>query len=299
MHPRFTSAFSALPANLQQALQPILDTADFHGVLQAHEVTQLQQSTALEADALALALLPLAAACAIAPVSNFNVGAIARGSSGNWYFGANMEFLGAPLQQTVHAEQSAITHAWLRGEAQLETITVNYTPCGHCRQFMNELNSGTAIRISLPGRAVSTLGDYLPDAFGPADLNIAERLLTPINHGFSLQGDTLQQAAIAAANQSHAPYSHSYSGVALRSRAGQIYTGRYAENAAFNPSLPPLQAALILMNMHNEALDSVQQAVLAECPDAALSQLDATRATLAALGCDDLAAVSVSGCAVK
>ncbi|MDF7659472.1 cytidine deaminase [Erwiniaceae bacterium L1_54_6] len=299
MHPRFTSAFSALPINLQQALQPIMDAADFHGVLQASEVTQLQQAAALEADALALALLPLAASCAVAPVSNFNVGAIARGISGNWYFGANMEFRGAPLQQTVHAEQSAITHAWLRGETQLEAITVNYTPCGHCRQFMNELNSGTAIRISLPGRAVSTLGDYLPDAFGPADLNIAERLLTPINHGFSVQGDTLQQAAIDAANQSHAPYSQSYSGVALRSRSGQIFTGRYAENAAFNPSLPPLQAALILLNMHNQALDSVQQAVLAECQSATLSQLDATRATLAALGCDDLTTVTLSVCAVK
>jgi cytidine deaminase len=299
MHPRFTSAFSALPVNLQQALQPIMDAADFHGVLQASEVTQLQQAAALEADALALALLPLAASCAVAPVSNFNVGAIARGISGNWYFGANMEFRGAPLQQTVHAEQSAITHAWLRGETHLEAITVNYTPCGHCRQFMNELNSGTAIRISLPGRAVSTLGDYLPDAFGPADLNIAERLLTPINHGFSVQGDTLQQAAIDAANQSHAPYSQSYSGVALRNRSGQIFTGRYAENAAFNPSLPPLQAALILLNMHNQALDSVQQAVLAECQSATLSQLDATRATLAALGCDDLTTVTLSACAVK
>jgi cytidine deaminase len=27
-----------------------------------------------------------------------------------------MEFLGATMQQTVHAEQSAISHAWLRGE---------------------------------------------------------------------------------------------------------------------------------------------------------------------------------------
>lgn len=49
-------------------------------------------------------------------LSHFNVGAIARGVSGRWYFGGNMEFLGATMQQTVHAEQSAISHAWLRGE---------------------------------------------------------------------------------------------------------------------------------------------------------------------------------------
>ncbi len=81
-----------------------------------------------------------------------------------------MEFLGATMQQTVHAEQSAISHAWLRGEKALSAITVNYTPCGHCRQFMNELNSGLQLRINLPGRAPHTLGDYLPDAFGPKDL---------------------------------------------------------------------------------------------------------------------------------
>lgn len=49
-------------------------------------------------------------------LSHFNVGAIARGVSGRWYFGGNMEFLGATMQQTVHAEQSAISHARLRGE---------------------------------------------------------------------------------------------------------------------------------------------------------------------------------------
>ncbi|WP_343552853.1 cytidine deaminase [Pantoea sp.] len=294
MHPRFTPAFSALPAALQSAVQPLLDADDFHGVLRPQDVGQLKQLTALDDDALALALLPLAASCAVATVSNFNVGAISRGVSGHWYFGANMEFLHTPLQQTVHAEQSAITHAWLRGEEQLAAITVNYTPCGHCRQFMNELNSGTAIRISLPGRAVSTLGDYLPDAFGPADLNITERLLTPVDHGFALQGDALQQAAIEAANHSHAPYSKSYSGVSLLTASGKTFTGRYAENAAFNPSLPPLQAALILMNMSNEALDTIQQAVLAECQDSTLSQLDATRATLAALGCEDFSLTLVS-----
>lgn len=294
MHPRFTAAFSALPASLQAALQPLLDSADFKGVLRPQDVARLKQETGLDEDVLALALLPIAACCAVATVSNFNVGAISRGVSGHWYFGANMEFEHAPLQQTVHAEQSAITHAWLHGEEKLDAITVNYTPCGHCRQFMNELNSGTAIRISLPGRAVSTLGDYLPDAFGPADLNITERLLTPVDHGFAAHGDALQQAAINAANHSHAPYSRSFSGVALRSQSGNIFSGQYAENAAFNPSLPPLQAALIMMNMSNEPLHNVQQAVLAECQGSTLSQLDATRATLSALGCDDFSLTLVS-----
>lgn len=294
MHARFIPAFSALPAALQTALQPLLDAANFQGVLRPQEVVQLKKQTGLDDDTLALALLPVAACCAVAPVSDFNVGAIARGVSGHWYFGANMEFKHTPLQQTVHAEQSAIVHAWLRGEEQLVAITVNYTPCGHCRQFMNELNSGLALRISLPGRAITTLADYLPDAFGPADLQVTERLLTPVNHGFPLHNDELQQAAIDAANRCHAPYSHSYSGVALRSASGKIFTGRYAENAAFNPSLPPLQAALILMNMSNEALSTIQQAVLAEDKESILSQFDATCTTLATLNCTDLSLTLIS-----
>ncbi len=78
---------------------------------------------------------------------------------------------------TVHAEQSAISHAWLSGEKALAAITVNYTPCGHCRQFMNELNSGLDLRIHLPGREAHALRDYLPDAFDSFTIDDACRTL--------------------------------------------------------------------------------------------------------------------------
>lgn len=294
MQSRFLSAFEALPSTLQTALAPLLDDPDFEARLSASQVAALQQQTQMDADTLALALLPLAAACAVATVSHFNVGAIARGVSGAWYFGANMEFVGAPLQQTVHAEQSAITHAWLCGEPQLESITVNYTPCGHCRQFMNELNSGTAIRISLPQRAVSTLADYLPDAFGPRDLNISTFLMDRVDHGYVAAGDELVQAAVAAANASHAPYSQSHAGVALLTVSGSIVTGRYAENAAFNPSFPPLQAALVRLNMQGGDVRQIKKAVLAEAENATLSQFAATQATLQTFGCSELLHVTLN-----
>lgn len=294
MQSRFLSAFEALPSTLQTALAPLLDDPDFEARLSASQVAALQQQTQMDADTLALALLPLAAACAVATVSHFNVGAIARGVSGAWYFGANMEFVGAPLQQTVHAEQSAITHAWLCGEPQLESITVNYTPCGHCRQFMNELNSGNAIRISLPQRAVSTLADYLPDAFGPRDLDISTFLMDRVDHGYVAAGDELVQAAVAAANASHAPYSQSHAGVALLTVSGSIVTGRYAENAAFNPSFPPLQAALVRLNMQGGDVRQIKRAVLAEAENATLSQFAATQATLQTFGCSELLHVTLN-----
>ncbi|MBX4383225.1 cytidine deaminase, partial [Mycobacterium tuberculosis] len=118
----------------------------------------------------------------------------------------------------------------------LRAITVNYTPCGHCRQFMNELNSGLALRIHLPGREAHALEHYLPDAFGPKDLEIKTLLMDEQDHGFPVSGDALTQAAIQAANRCHAPYSHSPSGVALELKDGTIFSGSYAENAAFNPT---------------------------------------------------------------
>ncbi|WP_072569119.1 cytidine deaminase [Enterobacter sp. SA187] len=288
MHSRFHAAFASLAADLQSALAPVLADEHFPALLTAEQVAMLKNATRLDEDALAFALLPLAAACARTPVSHFNVGAIARGVSGTWYFGGNMEFIGATMQQTVHAEQSAISHAWLRGEKSLASVTVNYTPCGHCRQFMNELNSGLSLRINLPGRDPHTLADYLPDAFGPKDLEIKTLLMDEENHGFAVTGDALTQAAITAANQSHAPYSQAPAGLALECRDGTVFSGRYAENAAFNPSLPPLQGALNLLSLNGYDYPDIQRAVLAEKADATLTQWDATAATLKALGCQNI-----------
>ena len=205
-----------------------------------------------------------------------------------------MEFAGAPLQQTVHAEQSAVTHAWLRGESRLISITVNYTPCGHCRQFMNELNSGTHIQIQLPGRKVATLGDYLPDSFGPKDLNITSLLMDKVNHGYEIDNHSeLAQQALQATNRSHAPYSESHSGIAVQMKNGKIFQGSYAENAAFNPSLPPLQAALILLNMAGESVMEIESAVLIEKAETILTQWDATQATLTALGCRQMQRITL------
>ena len=294
MHSRFLDAFATLPATLQTALEPLLSRDDFPAMLTADQVANVKAQTGLDDDALAFTLLLLAAACSLTPISHFHVGAVARGISGNLYFGANMEFSGASMQQTVHAEQSAVTHAWLRGEAKLASITVNYTPCGHCRQFMNELNSGTELNIHLPDRDVATLGDYLPYSFGPKDLDITTLLMDKVNHGYQIaEQDALSQKALDACNQSHAPYSQSHSGVALETETGKIFAGRYAENAAFNPSLPPLQGALILLNLSGEDCLKIRRAVIVERHQPLVSQLDATRATLAALGCQQLSAITL------
>ncbi|QRN36858.1 cytidine deaminase [Pectobacterium carotovorum] len=289
MHPRFENAFQQLPVSLQAAIGPLIDKPDFAAMLTADDVNAVCEASQLDADALAFALLPLAAACAQAPISNFQVGAIAQGLSGNFYFGANMEFSAVQLQQTVHAEQSAVSHAWIRNERGLRAVTVNYTPCGHCRQFMNELRNAASLRIQLPGRQPAVLSHYLPDSFGPVDLHIDTLLMDDVNHGATLQNvNALARRALDAANRSHAPYSKAISGIALETLSGNIYTGRYAENAAFNPSLPPLQVALNLMNLAGDDPCTIKHAAVVERRNAVVSHWAISQIMLAELGCTDI-----------
>ena len=76
--------------------------------------------------------------------------------------------------------------------------------------------------------------------------------------------------------------------MALELRVGTIFSGSYAENAAFNPTLPPLQGALNLLSLNGYDYPDIQRAILAERADAPLIQLDATAATLKALGCHNI-----------
>ncbi len=188
---------------MQTALAPLLADEHFPAMLSAEQVATLRSATGMDDDALAFALLPLAAACARTDLSHFNVGAIARGVSGIWYFGANMEFRGATMQQTVHAEQSAISHASATWRTSPLFRHRELHPLRALPPIYEWLNSGLSLRINLLGRAPHTLGDYLPDAFGPKDLEIKTLLMDEQNHGFAVSGEPLAQAAISAANRSH------------------------------------------------------------------------------------------------
>ncbi|WP_025621341.1 cytidine deaminase, partial [Vibrio parahaemolyticus] len=263
MKSRIEQALASAPEALSKQLAPIVLADDFDATLSAQQFEQLLSATSLSDKELRVALLPFAAAYSYAPISEFYVGAIVRGLSGRLYFGANMEFFGVQLGQTVHAEQSAISHAWMKGEHGVKDITINFSPCGHCRQFMNELSTAKELKVQLPERDEKSLHEYLPEAFGPADLGIESGLMAEVKHQFVCDDkDALIQQAVEAMNMSHAPYTNNLSGLALELANGRVFKGAYAENAAFNPSLPPLQVALIQVLLAGETFDSIKAAAL-------------------------------------
>lgn len=264
-------------------------------VIGAEEAAARARELGLTVPELMLRLVGWATLRADVPISRFRVGAVAQGLSGALYAGANLEFAGLPLSCSVHAEQSAVTNAWVHGERGLRAIAVSAAPCGYCRQFLYELVGAERLEILLPERPAAPLTALLPGAFGPRDLGVEGGLMQPQRHGLVLApgsarawgaagetsaADETVAAALAAANASYAPYGKTYAGVALRTADGALYEGRYAESAAFNPSLSPMQAALAHLTLCGRAYADIVHAALVETAGP-VSQRDASADVLA------------------
>lgn len=249
----------------------------------AEEVKALVGTMRITVEELIDQLLPWAAGKAVVPISKFKVGALCRGNSGNLYFGANIEFKNQPLNATIHAEQSSIANAMSHGENGIKALTVTAPPCGHCRQFLNELNSADQLKIHIPGNESVMLRDLLPMDFGPKVLEIPSQLLDPQSHQLALENamdDSVVQKALQAANASYAPYSLSYAGAAIQTGNGQQFTGTYMENAAYNPSMLPLQACLSNMIVAGRTYAEISRVVLVYKKDSTINHLQVARELL-------------------
>lgn len=258
--------------------------ANHGGYLPVTEVQKLLSEFDCTIDQLLLSLLPMAGDTAVIPISHFKVGAIAVGATGNFYIGANQEYLSLPLNLTIHAEQSAVAMAHLHGETSITKIAANVKPCGLCRQFLNELAEASELEVLLPEGEVVKLPRLLPHAFGPKDLGEHGGMLSAPKHILQLtSSDVLVSLALNAANKSYSPYAKSFCGVALRTRDGKLFSGSYLENAAFNPGLPALQAAFVHLVQSNARFEDVIDAVLVQVKDGEVNHVPMAEVTLKAV----------------
>lgn len=232
------------------------------------------------------ALLALAADAAARfsrpEVSRFRVGAALVGATtGTVYLGGNWEVAGPSIAQTVHAEQAAFVAAWHAGERGIAALAVTHSPCGHCRQFLYE-TLGTDFPVFVAGAGRATLTRMLPRAFGPRDLKGAAPLMAARPVRLALRGDALAMRALDAARRSYAPHTKGHMGCAIELADGAQFAGRYAENAAYNPSLPALQSALIRRHLAGAAAPIVR-AVLVRRKGAGFDEAARARELLAAM----------------
>jgi len=128
-----------------------------------------------------LAVAREAAGRAYAPYSGFPVGAAVLAVDGTVVPGANVE--NASYGLTICAERVAAAAAAAAGHRELRAVAVaaprgrGTTPCGACRQVLNEFvpSDGDLIVVldGEDGPVQVPLADLLPRSFGPRDLGEA------------------------------------------------------------------------------------------------------------------------------
>jgi cytidine deaminase len=119
-----------------------------------------------------------AAANAYAPYSRFPVGAAVLTADGSVVTGCNVE--NASYGLTICAERVAVASAIAAGHRSLVAIAVTaprvtaVTPCGACRQVLNEFKPPgqdlVVVLEGVEGPELVPLSELLPRAFGPRDL---------------------------------------------------------------------------------------------------------------------------------
>ncbi|KAL2620989.1 hypothetical protein R1flu_001194 [Riccia fluitans] len=313
-------------------------------VIEAEEVERLQRASGLGLEDFLATLVEPTRGLARAPISKFHVGAVGLGASGRVFRGVNIEFEGVPLNNSIHAEQFLVANAARNGERRLKFLAVSAAPCGHCRQFLQELRGASDLRVLIADSKAEThsLSHFLPHRFGPQDLlhedfplllesqeNFLHHTSSPDgaihvlqeagrhsspqseNHSprianLSLEGTNgssrvnglgypvekqrseedpegqqlleLQNLALEAANSSYAPYSNCPSGLSVLTTKGGIFKGSYYESAAFNPSLPPLQAAVVAFIAEGGGqFDEILHVALVEKDGATVQQADTVK----------------------
>ncbi|MEV3860519.1 cytidine deaminase [Streptomyces sp. NPDC050095] len=114
-----------------------------------------------------------AMARAYAPYSGFPVGAAALVDDGRTVSGCNVE--NASYGLGLCAECGLVSQLQATGGGRLTHFTCVdgkgeiLMPCGRCRQLLYEFGGGELLLETSSG--VRTLGEILPDAFGPENLN--------------------------------------------------------------------------------------------------------------------------------
>jgi cytidine deaminase len=277
------SLLQGISSKSRSRVLQLVNGPSFSGQVPADDVKYLIDAEGTTIDALMVELLPLARTYSRPPLSHFQVGAVVRGTGGSLYLGANIEIPGHALGFAVHAEQAALSNAYMHDDRGVAAIAVTAAPCGHCRQFMNELSPEGEIQVLVGTNPATRLSSLLPMAFGPKDLGLKRGAFPPTQVELTLPNgasDDVTAAALAAAQKSYAPYTKAHSGIAIGTKTGRRYKGSYMENAAFNPSLSPFQAALVALILAGENGSGISTVVLAEVEGAVISQKSVTEAAL-------------------
>lgn len=200
-------------------------------------------------------LLDVAKDIARPSISDFHVGAVGlEAETGNLILGGNIEFPGTHLGFTLHGEGFVFTRAMSRG-TNISVIAIGEAhPCAHCRQCLAEYAASDRLELIDPLGHTLTLSQLYPWPFDPNYLGetgaVPGRELWPALKFDEDAASPVADALLAAGRRSHSPYSKCPGAVLLHLRDGNVITGLAIESVAFNPTIHPLQAAMVDLLAH-------------------------------------------------
>ena len=202
-------------------------------------------------------LLALDAAKAIArpPISGFFVGAVGlEAETGDLILGGNVEFPGTHLGFTIHGEGFVFTRAFSRGTT-IRTIAIGEAhPCAHCRQYISEFAASRELTLIDPLGHRLTMAELYPWPFDPDYLGERGAVAGALDASLDLAANDwprpVADRLLDAGRRAHAPYSKCPGAVVLALSDGRMVAGSSVESVAFDPTMGPLQAAMINLIAH-------------------------------------------------
>lgn len=251
------------------------------GVVRGDVAGAIAEQNGISPDELMLLALGVAEDYSHPPVSSFHVGVVGReAGTGNLVFGGNLEFPGAPIASTVHGEGFVFCRSFSRGTI-IETIAIGEAhPCAHCRQFLSEFAHARDLVLIDPLGHRLTLSQLYPWPFDPAYLG--QTGIIP-GRNYALALEAYDVTLRAAGRRSYTPYGKSPAAIVLTTKDGHVIAGAAIESVAFNPTMTPLQTALIDLYAHGFSNDDIAFATLGVTPGAPVDYVSATTELLIAV----------------
>lgn len=247
---------------------------EFEGVFPKELVEKMKENHVCENEEQTIidALTPLmymASSYAFCQCSQFPVGGCCYcKESGNAYIGFNMEASKQWIQYTVHGEQCTLNNAFIHGEKQVDLIVISFTPCGFCRQFLNQLKNREELIIHIITlKKTFRLPELLPFDFRPSDLPVIE-FPDPNKFTITKEGDDCDeemiQKVVECAKQSRLDNLLCYLAVGLITKDKKLVVGNYIENCAHNPSFHPMNGAISQLALRGKDLSDVEHVITVE-----------------------------------
>lgn len=289
--PGVATRIEGLRASIGPAFAARLDAGLSDGaIVTADAVTRLVDEFDLTGTREVMLLaLPAAARLASPPISSFVVGAVGlEAGTGDLILGGNVEFPGTDLATTIHGEGFVFTRAFARDTSVAVLAVGEARPCGHCRQTITEFAAWPDLELIDPLGHTLTMADLYPWPFEPGDLG--EPGIVPGAVPWPelrLADDRIDpataEALVAAGRHAHVPYGRSPAAIALRLTDGWIVTGATIENVAFDPTIGPLQTAIVELLALGRGYAAIASATLATTAEGPVQPAAGIRAMLAAI----------------